>query len=75
MLRGMLWRAVVILVGAAFVVYRVALWRDLRSARRAGDVERERHLRGRTLRMVKAVAIIVIVVVVLFSVLVWRNSK
>jgi hypothetical protein len=71
----MLWRAVVILIGGAFVVYRVVLWRDIRGARRAGDLERERHLRGRSLRVLKGVTVCVVVFVVLLSVLVWRNSK
>jgi hypothetical protein len=70
----MLWRAAVIVIGGGYVVYRVTVWLEIRKARRAGDAERERQLRGLGLRLVRYVAIFLVVLVVLITVLVARNS-
>ena len=75
MLRCMLWRAAVILVGGGYVLYRVTLWWEIRQARRAGDRAREQWLRGRGLRLVRGVAVIVVLLFLLLSVLIWRNSS
>lgn len=74
MLRCMLWRAAVVVIGGGYLVYRVTLWREIRAARRSGDRERERWLRGRGSRLVRWAAVCLAVVLVVLSVLVWRNG-
>jgi hypothetical protein len=71
----MLWRAAVILVGGGFVLYRVTWWLEIRKAQRAGDTEREKWLRGRGLRLVRGIAVVVVVVALLLTALIWRNSS
>jgi len=74
MLRGMLWRAAVIVAAGGFLLYRATLWLEIRRARRAGDRDREQWLRGRTQRLVRWLVLALFVVIVLLTVLVARNS-
>jgi hypothetical protein len=71
----MLWRVVVIVVGVGFVAYRVALWLEIRKARRAGDTSREQHLRQHGFGLYRWVALCLLVFIVLLTALVWSNSR
>jgi hypothetical protein len=71
----MLWRIAVILVGGGFIAYRTALWLQLRKARRAGDTERELHLRRHGLGIYRWVVLCLLVFIVLLTALVWNNSR
>lgn len=75
MLRSMLWRVAVILIGGGYVAYRAALWWEIHKARRAGDVERVERLRRRGLGIFRWTVLCLAVFVVLLTVLVWLNSR
>jgi hypothetical protein len=70
-----LWRVVVVVVGVGFVAYRVALWLEIRKARRAGDTAREQHLRRHGFGLYRWVALCLLVFIVLLTALVWSNSR
>ena len=71
----MLWRVVVILGGVGFVVYRVALAREIRRARKAGDLARERHLRRHGFGLYRWALAAVLIVVAVLLLIVWSNSR
>ena len=71
----MLWRVAIILAGVGFVAYRVALALEIRRARRAGDVARERRLRTHGFGLYRWVLLAVLVLIALLSVLVWLSSR
>jgi hypothetical protein len=71
----MLYRVAIILTGVGFVAYRVALSLEIRRARRAGDVARERRLRRRGFGLYRWVLAGVLVVIALLTLLVWSNSR
>jgi hypothetical protein len=70
-----LWRVVVVVGGAGFVAYRLALWLEIRKARRAGDTAREQHLRRHGFGLYRWAALAVVVFIVLLAALVWANSR
>jgi hypothetical protein len=71
----MLLRATIILVGVAFVAYRVALVLAIRSAWKAGDVARERRLRTRGFGLYRWALAAALVFIFLCTALVWVNSR
>lgn len=71
----MLWRAVVLLGGAAFVAYRVALAMQILKAKRAGDVAREQRLRTHGFGVYRYAVAALLVFVVLLLLLVWSSSR
>jgi hypothetical protein len=70
-----LWRIVVIVGGLGFVAYRVALWLEVRKARRSGDTAREQHLRTHGFGLYRWAALAVVVFTILLAALVWANSR
>jgi hypothetical protein len=71
----MLLRIGVLVVGAAYVAYRLRLALQLAQARRAGDIERERALRARLPTILRWVAGTIVVLVVLVTVLVTLSTR
>jgi hypothetical protein len=71
----MLWRAGVILIGGGYVAYRLVLAVRILQAKRAGDVERELRLRRRAFGFFHWAIGILTVFTVLFTLLVWSNSR
>jgi hypothetical protein len=71
----MLWRVVVVLIGLGFVAHRVALWREIRKARRAGDTKREEHLRQHGFGLYRWAVLALLVFTVVLTALVWSNSR
>ena len=69
------YRIAVILLGVAFVAYRIALWREIRRARRAGDAAREQHLRRHGFGFYRWALLGVLVFIGLLTALVWSNSR
>jgi hypothetical protein len=70
----MLYRAAILLAGLGFVAYRVLLTREIRRARRSGDVARERRLRSRGFGLHRWLLGTAVVLIAVFSLLVWRNG-
>ncbi len=71
----MLLRLAVVLLGGSYVAFRLATAWQIRQARRAGDVERERVLRAREAGLYRWVAGIVVVAGLLLALLVVLNSR
>jgi hypothetical protein len=71
----MLWRVAVVLVGAGFVAYRVALWLAIRKATRSGDLARLERLRSRGFGLYRWLVVCLLVFIVLLSLVVWHNSR
>jgi hypothetical protein len=71
----MLWRVAVILGGGGFVVYRVALWLEIRKARRAGDTAREDRLRHHGFGLYRWVVLCLLIFIALITALFWANSR
>lgn len=71
----MLWRIAVILVTGGFIAYRTALWLQIRKARRAGDTEREQHLRRHGFGLYRWVVLCLLVFIALLTTVVWLSSR
>jgi hypothetical protein len=71
----MLYRALVVLVGLGFVVYRGSLWWEIRKAHRSGDRAREAHLRRHGFGVYRWALGAGIVLLVVLIVIVWANSR
>ncbi len=71
----MLWRVVVVLGAAGFVVYRLSLALEIRKARRTGDRVREEQLRRHGFGLYRWAAAAVVVFMIVLVVLVWSNSR
>jgi hypothetical protein len=69
------YRIAVVLVGIAFVAYRVSFWLALWRARRAGDTAREQHLRRHGFGLYRWAVAAVVIFVVLLVLLLWSNSR
>ena len=69
------YRIAVVLVGVAFVAYRVSFWVALWRARRAGDTAREQHLRGHGFGLYRWALLGVLVFIGVLAALVWSNSR
>jgi hypothetical protein len=75
MLRGMLYRVVVILLGGGYIAYRVSLALQILKAKRSGDLERERRLRTHGFGLYRWAAGAAVVVFLVLVVIVWSNSR
>jgi hypothetical protein len=71
----MLWRVAVILVGVGFLAHRIALWLEIRKARRAGDTAREQQLRQHGFGLYRWAVLCLLVFMVVLVFLVWANSR
>jgi hypothetical protein len=71
----MLWRILILLVGAGFVAYRVALALEIRKARRSGDRGREHQLRTRGFGLYRWAAAAVLILMAVLTFVVWSNSR
>ncbi len=71
----MLWRFAIYFVVAAYVVYRITVAVRIHQARRVGDVERERRLRHRSLRLIHFAIVAGAIGSLLAMLLVWSNSR
>jgi hypothetical protein len=68
-------RIVVIVGGLGFIAYRVALWLEIRKARRAGDVKRVEHLRRHGFGLYRWAVVFLLVFIALLTALFWANSR
>lgn len=68
-------RVVVLLLGVAYVGYRLQLAVELRRAKRTGDLARAERLRGRPYLILRWVVGIAVVLLLLFTYLITRNSS
>ena len=75
MLRGMLYRVAIILLGGGYIAYRVSLAVQILKAKRAGDVARERRLRTHGFGLYRWAAGAAVVVFLVLVVIVWSNSR
>ena len=71
----MLWRVAVVLVAGGFVAYRLALWLEIRKARRAGDVKRVEQLRRHGFGLYRWAVVFLLVFIALLTALFWANSR
>lgn len=71
----MVWRVAVILVGVGFVAHRLALWLEIRKARKAGDSRRVDQLRQHGLGLYRWAVLGLLVFMVVLIFLVWANSR
>ena len=71
----MLWRIAIYLLLGGYVAYRVTLAVRIARARRAGDVEREEHLRRRAFGLLHWIVGGVLVFTLALSLLIWANSR
>jgi hypothetical protein len=70
-----IWRVAVILVGVGFVAHRLALWLEIRKARRAGDSRRVDHLRQHGFGLYRWAVLCLVAFMVVLVFLVWANSR
>jgi hypothetical protein len=75
MLPRVLFRFAIILLGGGYVAYRVSLAMQILKAKRAGDRERERHLRRHGFGLHRWAAGAVVVVFLVLVVIVWANAR
>jgi hypothetical protein len=71
----MLYRIAIVLVGAGYLAYRIALALEIRRARKAGDVAREQRLRTRGFGVYRWVAAALLVFMAVLTLLVWSSSR
>jgi hypothetical protein len=71
----MLWRAAVILVGVSFVAYRVAMWLEIRKAKKGGDVAREERLRSHGFGLYRWIVLCLLLFIIVLSLLIWSNAR
>lgn len=71
----MLLRLGVLVLGVAYVAYRLRLALQLARARRTGDLERERALRARVPTLVRWSAGLVVLIFVVLAILVMLSTR
>ncbi|HET9843003.1 MAG TPA: hypothetical protein VFQ01_13440 [Nocardioides sp.] len=71
----MVYRIAIVLVGLAFVAYRLSLWVAVWRAHRAGDRAREERLRTRGFGLYRWAAAGAVILVIVLALLVWSNSR
>lgn len=75
MLPRVLFRIAIVLLGGGYVAYRVALAVAILKAKRAGDPQREQHLRRHGFGFYRWALAVVGVFFVVLVVIVWSNSR
>jgi len=71
----MLLRIMILVVGAGYVAYRIALAVEIIKATRAGDVAREQRLRTRGFGLYRWLVLGVLVFIALLTVVVWLGER